>query len=200
LAPERPNAPLPLPSFYGIEGPALLGENGEDVGVPFRSWAWKLAWAWRLRDPILPFDGARAPRLLAFRGARETAQKLAPLIWSEPQLRGVTGSRGARWQLIGYDSTERFHGGYAVENGAFSGKNAVAAAVILEIDPRSGRAEFVSFAPASSTNEFSIQSAWKHVLSPARKSRRLLRRTTSNGCARKAKSPRAWAKQHFRKS
>ena len=164
---ERSNAPLPLRSFYGIEGPALLGENGDDAGVPFRSWGWKLAWAWRLRDPILLFDGARSPRLLVFRGARETAEKLAPLGWSEPQLHGVASAQGARWRLIGYDSSAVFHGARAATSGSFAGKNAAARVVALDINPRNGSVEWVNLASTassakalSSTKPFAARSAW----------------------------------------
>ena len=84
LAPARPDASLPLLSFYGLGGRALLGDSTAQAGVPFAFWGWKFAWAWRLRDPLLMLEGARAGRLLVFRGARESAERLAPfLVWDE---------------------------------------------------------------------------------------------------------------------
>ena len=143
VAPELPDAPLPLRSFYGVEGRPLLGEAPLDAGVPFAFWGWKAAWAWRLRDPLLMLEGARASRLLVFRGARESAEMLAPFLnWDAPQL--VATPDGWRWQLIGYATSQYFHGARAATRESFEGNNAVAPAVRLQIDPGNGRAEFFS--------------------------------------------------------
>ena len=141
IAPVVPNAPLPLLSFYGIGGHPLLGNNTTNAGVPFGFWGWKFAWAWRLRDPFLMLEGARAQRLLVYRGARETAEMLAPfLTWEEPQLRATAA--GPRWEMIGYAATPYYRGALAAEQGAFAGQNAATPVANLSIDPRGGRAEF----------------------------------------------------------
>ena len=141
MAPILPNAALPLRSFYGIGGRALLGDATTNAGVPFRFWGWKFAWAWRLRDPLLMLEGARAERLLVFRGARECAERLAPFLdWDEAQLRMT--SAGPRWELVGYASTPDFRGAQAARQGVFAGQNSAVPAVVLSIEPRDGRAEF----------------------------------------------------------
>ncbi len=140
-APVVADASLPLLSFYGLGGRALLGDNAGDAGVPFEFWGWKFAWAWRLRDPLLMLEGARAPRLLVFRGARESAERLAPfLIWDEAQLRSTPS--GPRWEFVGYAKTPYYRGALAAREGAFAGSNAATPAAILRVDPRNGRAEF----------------------------------------------------------
>ena len=142
------DAPLPLRSFYGLEGPPLLGDATSDAGAPFENWGWKLAWAWRLREPSLLFDGARASRVLLLRGARESAERLAPfLIWDEAQL--VSAPAGPRWQLVGYGATPYFRGALAAPTGEFAHYNSAVPAVVLQIDPRNGRAEFFALAHAS---------------------------------------------------
>ena len=148
LAPARPDASLPLLSFYGLGGRALLGDSTAQAGVPFAFWGWKFAWAWRLRDPLLMLEGARAGRLLVFRGARESAERLAPfLVWDEAQLR--TTADGPRWQLVGYAATPYYRGALAASDGVFAAQNAAAPAVVLQIDPRNGRADF--FGPRGSS-------------------------------------------------
>lgn len=141
VAPEIVDAPLPLRSFYGVSGRPLAGSAPLEAGVPFGNWGWKLAWIWRLRDPLLLLDGARAGRLLAFRGARESAQKLAPfLVWDEARLRRAPD--GARWEAVGYAATAHFRGARALGAGEFAGFNAAAPAALALIDPRNGRVEF----------------------------------------------------------
>ena len=143
LAPTIPDASLPLASFYGIGGRALLGDNATNAGVPFAFWGWKFAWAWRLRDPFLMIEGARAQRLLVYRGARESAERLVPfLTWDEAQLR--TTANGPRWEMVGYASTAAFRGALAANEGTFAGQNAATPVATLQIDPRSGRADFVA--------------------------------------------------------
>ena len=143
IAPVLPDAPLPLLSFYGVSGRALLGDNATTAGVPFGFWGWKFAWAWRLRDPLLMLEGARAQRLLVYRGALETAERLAPfLTWDKPQLRATAA--GPRWEMIGYAATPYFPGALAANDGAFAGSNAATPVANLQIDPRDGRAEFVA--------------------------------------------------------
>ena len=140
-APALPNAPLPLTSFYGIAGRPLLGDAAQSAGAPFRFWGWKFAWAWRLRDPLLMLEGARASTLLVFRGARETAEILAPfLTWDEAQLQMTPV--GPRWQLVGYAATPYYRGARALDEGAFAGQNAVQPVALLQVNPRDGRAEF----------------------------------------------------------
>ena len=147
-APVVPDAALPLRSFYGIGGRPLLGDFATNAGVPFEFWGWKVAWAWRLRDPLLMLEGARAPRLLVFRGARESAERLAPfLVWDEPQLQ--TTPRGPRWQMVGYAATPYFRGALAAREGTFAASNAARAVVALQLDPRDGRAEIVALPGAN---------------------------------------------------
>jgi len=147
-APVLPNASLPLQSFYGIGGRALLGDNTTSAGVPFAFWGWKFAWAWRLRDPLLMLEGARAQRLLVYRGARESAERLAPfLTWDEAQLRMTTV--GPRWEMIGYASTPYYRGALAAGEGVFAGQNAATPVALLSIDPRDGRAESFNIAKLS---------------------------------------------------
>ncbi len=147
-APVIADASLPLMSFYGLGGRALLGDNASDAGVPFGFWGWKFAWAWRLRDPLLMLEGARAPRLLVYRGARENAERLAPfLIWEEPQLRFTPG--GPRWELVGYAATPYYRGALAASDGVFAGNSAATPLAYLQIEPRSGRAEFYGARGAS---------------------------------------------------
>ena len=146
LAPEVVDAPSPLRSFYGIAGRPLAGNAPLDAGVPFGNWGWKIAWVWRLRDPLLLLDGARADRLLVFRGARESVEHLAPfLVWDEAQLRSFAS--GARWEVVGYGATPNFSGARALNAGPLTGFNAAAPAVRALIDPRNGRVEFVAAAP-----------------------------------------------------
>lgn len=140
-APRLLNAALPLSSFYGIGGRALLGNSATKGGVPFGGWGWKFAWAWRLRDPLLMLEGARAQKLLVFRGARESVERLAPfLTWDEAQLRMTM--LGPRWEMVGYASTKYDRGALAANESAFAGENSVAPAVVVWLDPRSGNVEF----------------------------------------------------------
>lgn len=142
-APVLPNAALPLSSFYGLVGRPLLGNAALDAGVPFEFWGWKFAWAWRLRDPFLMLEGARANRLLVFRGALESAQRLAPfLTWDEAQLRMTP--QGPRWEMVGYAATPFYRGALAASEGEFAGDNAAQAVVMLRMNPRDGRVEFVA--------------------------------------------------------
>lgn len=157
-APEIVDAPLPLRSYYGVEGTPLAGNAPVDAGVPFGNWGWKVAWVWRLRDPLLLLDGARASRLLVFRGARESAQRLAPfLVWDEPKLRPAP--QGARWQVVGYAATPFFGGARAASQGEFAGFNAAAPAAIAQVDPQNGSVEF--FAPP---NGAKWSAGWAKVL------------------------------------
>ena len=147
-APSLPDAALPLRSFYGVGGRALLGDSATDAGAPFGGWGWKFAWAWRLRDPFLMLEGARAQKLLVFRGARESAERLAPfLTWDEAQLRFMSGS--PRWEMVGYATTPYYRGALAASEGVFAGENAAIPVVVLRIDPRSGRADFFVLPDAS---------------------------------------------------
>lgn len=93
------------PNFYGLNGATLLNDRADfAAGVPFQSPAWKIAWAWRLRDPLLLLDGAKAPRLLVFRGAKEIAQKLAPfLAWSRPIARRDPKSGAMLWEMVAFE-------------------------------------------------------------------------------------------------
>lgn len=150
-APILRDAALPLRSFYGLEGRPLLGDATSDAGVPFEFWGWKLAWAWRLRDPLLMVEGARAQRLLVARGALESAERLAPFLrWDEPQLHNT--SAGLRWELAGYAATPYYGGSAAASDGVFAGNNAVAPAAILRINPRNGQAQFGNVARGWSRN------------------------------------------------
>ena len=137
-----PNAALPLNSFYGLGGRPLLGNAALDAGVPFEFWGWKFAWAWRLRDPFLMLEGARANRLLVFRGALESAQMLAPFLkWDEAQLRMTKD--GPRWEMVGYAATPFYRGALAASEGEFAGANAAQAVVQMQMNPRDGRVAFV---------------------------------------------------------
>ena len=148
LAPTIVDAPLPLRSFYGLSGRALAGSAPLDAGVPFGNWGWKVAWIWRLRDPLLLLDGVRASRLLVFRGARESAQKLAPfLVWDEARL--IATPDGARWEVVGYGATAHFRGARALPEGEWAGFNAAAPAVRALVDPRGGTVTFEATAGAN---------------------------------------------------
>lgn len=141
VAPETVGAPLPLRSFYGIEGRPLAGNAALNAGVPFGNWGWKFAWLWRLRDPLLLLDGANAGRLLVFRGARESVEKLAPfLTWDAPTLHMTPD--GARWEIVGYAKSVYFRGARAADADPFAGFNAATPAVRALVDPQSGRVTF----------------------------------------------------------
>ena len=157
-APEIAQSPLPLRSFYGLEGHPLAGNAPLTAGVPFGNWGWKVAWVWRLRDPLLLLDGARAGRLLVFRGARESVERLAPfLVWDEPRLRFAPA--GAKWEVVGYATTAHFRGARAMNEGEFAGFNAAAPAVRAEVDPANGRVEFFAVAPTANAPTAPAQTA-----------------------------------------
>ncbi len=99
-APSRGGQPVG-PLFYGLSGRPLLAER---LGAPFQSRVWKMAWAWRLRDPLLPFEGARAKTLLVWRGAREAGQTIAPFwVWDEAVPRRDARTGSAFWECVAYD-------------------------------------------------------------------------------------------------
>lgn len=162
LSPSRSGRPLG-PLFYGLNARPLLSEE-PGVGVPLGSWAWKAAWAWRLRDPLLLIESARAKRLLVWRGARETGERLAPFwTWDEaiPRLDPRTGS--ASFQAVAYASTSGLPRSPMWTSGPFAGRNAVRPVAILSMDARSGRVQIAPF-PASSgtTNRFGAR--WASAL------------------------------------
>lgn len=129
-----------LGTYYGIEGHNLMGDG--DSGVSIRSIAWKWAWAWRLRDILLPFDGASASRLLVYRGALERAQILAPFwkVAGEPQL--VTQGEKLLWMVPLCVSNDDFPGAMNAVSGDFAGQNTALDAVTMTLDARSGAVEF----------------------------------------------------------
>ena len=130
------------PSFFGFEGRSLFG-NGE-VGVPINSiWA-KWAWAWRLRDFLLPLDGANATRLLVWRGARERAEKLAPgwKIGGEPRL--VMQGENPVWLVPLCAASADFPGSMRAESGELAGQNAAGEGAVMRLDARTGAVSFLA--------------------------------------------------------
>ncbi|BCM91156.1 hypothetical protein IAD21_03020 [Abditibacteriota bacterium] len=148
------------PSWYGLTARPLLSMDARDVGVPFQSWFWKLAWAWRLRDPLLLVEGARSERLLVVRGAREVGQKLAPFwSWDDVVPRRDPQTGGAYFECVAYCSSPRLPRRAPFENGIFAGQNMVSPVAVLRLDARSGAIQLAPFA-----NSNSQLSHWKAAL------------------------------------
>lgn len=170
LVPSRAGQPVG-PLFYGLNARPLLAQNARSGGVPLESWAQKMAWAWRLRDPLLLVEGAHAKRLLVFRSARETGERLAPFwTWDEgvPRRDGRTGS--AFFESVAYASTPDLPRSPRWEDGPFAGQNAVRPVAVLRMDCLTGRVQIAPVEPDDSTgmrpgNPFVArwQSAWPTV-------------------------------------
>ena len=164
LAPSRRGQPLG-PLFYGLDARPLLSENTRPRGVSLASWAARAAWAWRLRDPLLLFEGARAKRLLVWRGARQTGEKLAPFwTWDKSVARRDARSGSAFFESVAYASTSGLPRSTPLFDGPFAGQNAVRPVAVLRMDARDG---IVRIAPFSSTNQTSanpFRARWANAL------------------------------------
>lgn len=135
------------PLFYGLNERPLLSADGRAVGVPFQGWFWKVAWAWRLRDPLLLFEGAKSQRLLVMRGVREVGQKLAPFwTWDDVVPRRNPQTGAAYFECVGYSSSALWPRRAPFENGMFAGQNAVSPVAVLNMDARSGAVRLAPFA------------------------------------------------------
>lgn len=166
LSPSRAGQPVG-PLFYGLDARPLLAENARAGGVSLESWTQKAAWAWRLRDPLLLLEGARSKRLLAFRGARETGQRLAPFwTWDEavPRRDGRTGS--AYFECVAYASTPDLPRAPRFNDGPFAGQNAVRPVAILRMDCRDGRVQIAPFTleePGQERPDNPFGARWKNA-------------------------------------
>ena len=139
---------------YGLDARPLLSDRG---GVSFEGSFWKWAWAWRLRDPLLALDGARAKRLLVWRGAREAGQKIAPFFsWDEAVPRRDTKNGSAYFECVAYASSANFARRPPFVSGLFAGKNVAVPVAVLRVDARSGA---LTIAPFASTN--ALAATWK---------------------------------------
>jgi len=148
LSPAR-HQPLG-PLYYGLEARPLLSDDAHSGGVTLESWAWKLAWAWRLRDPLLLIEGAREQRLLAFRGARECGQKIAPFwLWDEAIPRRDPRTGSAVFECVAYAATSDLPDASPFSQGLFAGQNAVRPVAVLRMDGRDGHIQIAPFAASS---------------------------------------------------
>jgi len=135
------------PLYYGLDARPLLSDDARSGGVPLESWAWKLAWAWRLRDPLLLIEGAREKRLLTFRGARECGQKIAPFwLWDEAAPRRDPHTGSAVFECVAYAATPDLPDASPFSEGLFAGQNAVRPVAVLRMDGRDGRIQIAPFA------------------------------------------------------
>lgn len=146
---SRARAGQPIgPLFYGLNARPLLADDVRAGGVSLRSWTQKAAWAWRLRDPLLLLEGARAKRLLAFRGARETGQRLAPFwTWDEAAPRRDKRTGSAFFESVAYASTPDLPRAPRFDDGLFAGQNAVRPVAVLRMDCRDGRVQIAPYIP-----------------------------------------------------
>jgi len=166
-----PSQHQPLgPLYYGLDARPLLSEDARSGGVPLESWAWKLAWAWRLRDPLLLIEGAREKRLLAFRGARECGQKIAPFwLWDEAVPRRDKSTGSAVFECVAYAATPDLPNASAFSQGLFAGQNAVRPVAVLRMDSRDGHIQIAPFASspevsAMQSNENPFAARWARAL------------------------------------
>jgi hypothetical protein len=161
LSPSRQGLPLG-PLFYGLNARPLLASDTHSGGVPLEAWAWKIAWAWRLRDPLLLVEGARAKRLLVFRGARETGERLAPFwTWDEATPRRDARTGSAYFESVAYASTPNLPRATRQASGFFGGQNAVRPVAVLRMDSRDGRVQIAPFAPTSINDHNPFVARWK---------------------------------------
>ena len=153
--PSRDGQPIG-PLFFGLNARPLIGN---EAGVPFEG-IWKVAWAWRLRDPLLLFDGARSKRLLVWRGAQEAGQKIAPFFsWGEAVPRRDARTGSAYFECVAYSSSANFPRRAPFEAGEFAGQNAVFPVAVLRLDARTGA---LHIAPFAGLNPFVAR--WKVAL------------------------------------
>ncbi len=150
------------PLFYGLTARPLLSEDARDVGVPFQSWLWKLAWAWRLRDPLLVIEGAHSQHLLVERGAREVGQRLAPFwTWGDVVARRDAQTGDAYFECVAYSVSARLPRRAPFESGVFAGQNSALPVAVLRLDARSGA---IRVAPFASSNSLSLGTRWNAAL------------------------------------
>lgn len=152
LSASRRGQPLG-PLFFGLNARPLLSGDARGGGVALESWTQKVAWAWRLRDPLLLVEGARAKRLLVFRGARETGEQLAPFwTWDEAVPRRDSRTGSAYFESVAYASTPDLPRALRFVSGPFAGQNAVRPIAVLRMDCRAGQVQIAPFAPDESNN------------------------------------------------
>ncbi|MBW3637846.1 MAG: UPF0182 family protein [Armatimonadetes bacterium] len=146
-------------AFFGLEGRSLFSD--EPIGVPIRSWGAKWAWAWRLRDLFLPFDGANFSHLLVFRGAEERAQRLAPFwkLGGAPRL--VLNGENPYWMVPLCAVSSHFPGAMSAPSGDLAGVNAASNSVAMLLEARTGAVKF--FAARSNRSDFLLDS-WRRAL------------------------------------
>ena len=164
LAPSRRGQPLG-PLFYGLDARPLLSEDARESGVPLDSWMAKAAWAWRLRDPLLLFEGARAKRLFVWRGARETGERLAPFwTWDKSVARRDAQSGSAYFQSVAYASTSELPRSAPLADGPFAGQNAVRPVAVLRMDARDGSVRIAPFSTKNQTPDNPFRARWESAL------------------------------------
>ncbi len=146
-------------AFFGLEGRSLF--SNEPIGVPIRSWGAKWAWAWRLRDLFLPFDGANFSHLLVFRGAEERARRLAPFWKACGAARLVPNGENPFWMLPLCATSSHFPGAMSAPSGELAGANAASDSMGMLLDARTGAVEF--FAVPSNRRDFLLNS-WRRAL------------------------------------
>lgn len=154
------------PLFYGLKARPLLSTETREGGVPFQEWPWKLAWAWRLRDPLLLIEGAQSRRLLVVRGAREVGQKLAPFwTWDDVVPRRDPRTGHAYFECVAYASSDRLPRTAPFESGMFAGQNGAVPVAVLRLDARSGAVRLSPF-PSSplSSPPGSLGARWETAL------------------------------------
>jgi len=138
---QMPEAPLRL-AFYGLSGPPLVCDDGESGGVDIGSWFAKLAWAWRLRDPALPFQAATSSHLLVWRGAEERAQCLMPWLTPCGPAEPVHLAGAWFWELDLLNATTHFPGAGSVAGEPFFGSNGAWDSVKMLMDAHTGETFF----------------------------------------------------------
>lgn len=145
-----------LGAYYGLGGRSLFGPRG---GVDLSSPALKWAWAWRERDLLLPVDAALEPHLLAFRGARERAQVLAPWlsVAGEPRLH-LEGENPV-WTLDLCALSPHFPGAMRAQSGEFAGANSISAPLQMRMNARSGAVKF----ERGANEKRGLNSAWRNA-------------------------------------
>lgn len=163
LSPQNAVSSAPLAgssAFFGFEGTSLF--SNEPMGVSIRSWGAKWLWAWRLRDILLPFDGAKFSHLLVFRGAQERAQRLAPFwkLGGAPRL--VLNGENLFWMLPLCATSPHFPGAMSAPSGALEGANAASDGIQLRLDARTGAVSFFA-APSGNRGDFLLD-AWRRAL------------------------------------
>ncbi|RYG72654.1 hypothetical protein EON80_03950 [bacterium] len=129
-----------IQAYFGFEGHSLFTD--EKIGVPIASIGSKWLWAWRLRDVLLPVNGASQTHLLVYRGAEERAQRLTPFwkVGGQPQF--ILNDNAPFWLLDLCATSSNYPGTMSAPDGELKGVNAASDAVKLLVDARTGEVSF----------------------------------------------------------